>query len=59
MTPSPAPTPMERADELDVAARIARDQHDYVFALVLEQHAKLLRMQAQRDEAAPHYEVLQ
>lgn len=40
---------MERAQELDVAARIARDQHDYVFAQELANHAHLLRMQAQRD----------
>lgn len=50
MQPQMTPTTLERARELDVAARIARDQQDYVFALTLEQHAELLRIQAQQEE---------
>jgi len=45
MTPDPHPTPLERAAELDVAAKIAYDKQDYVFAQELAQHAHLLRMQ--------------
>ena len=59
MQPSPEPTLLERAEEFDVAARIAYDKQDFVFAKQLADHAHMLRMQAQRDEAAPHYEVLQ
>lgn len=45
MTPEPHPTPLERAEALDVAAKIAYDKQDYVFAQELAQHAHLLRMQ--------------
>lgn len=44
MTPDPKPTPQERADELDVAAKIAYDKADFVFAKQLADHAHLLRM---------------
>ena len=49
MTPDPKPTLIERADELDVAARIAYDKQDYVFAKQLADHAHLLRMQEKRE----------
>ena len=44
MQPSPVKTPLERAEDFDVAAKIAYDRHDYVFASTLAQHAHLLRM---------------
>ena len=49
MTPDPSKTPLERAEEMDVAARIAYDKHDYVFAEQLAMHAHLLRMAAQEE----------
>lgn len=49
MTPDPKPTPIERADELDVAAKIAYDKQDYVFAKQLSDHAHMLRMQEKRE----------
>jgi hypothetical protein len=56
VTPDPQPTLLERADELDVAARIAYDKHDYVFAKQLADHAHLLRMQEKQEvrDAAIH-----
>lgn len=48
MTPDPHPTNLERAAELDVAAKIAYDKQDYVFAQELAQHAHLLRMEHQK-----------
>ena len=39
MNPTPHKTPLERAAELDVAAKIAYDKQDYVFAQELAQHA--------------------
>lgn len=50
MNPNPHPTKAERAEELDVAAKIAYDKQDYVFAMELSQHAHLLRMQDQQDK---------
>lgn len=50
MNPNPHPTLLERAAELDVAAKIAYDKQDYVFAQDLAQHAHLLRMQAQQED---------
>lgn len=49
MTPDPKPTVMERADELDVAAKIAYDKADFVFAKQLADHAYMLRMQEKRE----------
>ena len=49
MTPDPKPTPIERADELDVAAKIAYDKQDYVFAKQLSDHAHLLRMKEKQE----------
>lgn len=50
MQPSPEPTLLERADEFDVAASIARERQDFVFAKQLADHAQMLRMQVQQDE---------
>lgn len=49
MTPDPKPTPVERADELDVAAKIAYDKADFVFAKQLADHAHMLRMQEKQE----------
>ena len=49
MTPDPTKTLLERAEEMDVAARIAYDKHDYVFAEQLSMHAHLLRMEDQQE----------
>lgn len=49
MTPDPTKTLLERAEEMDVAARIAYDKHDYVFAEQLAMHAHLLRMEDQQE----------
>ena len=49
MNPNPHPTKAERAEELDVAAKIAYDKGDQAFALDLAQHAHLLRMQYQKE----------
>ena len=53
MTPDPAKTPLERAEEMDVAARIAYAKHDYCFAEQLSTHAHLLRM-ADQEERKKH-----
>ncbi len=45
MTPDPQPTLLERAEEFDIAARIAYDHGNYVFANTLSTHAHLLRME--------------
>lgn len=45
MTPDTPPTPEQRAEELDVAAKIARENGDLVFARECEQHAAHLRQQ--------------
>lgn len=50
MTPDPRKTPLELAEEFDVAARIAYDKQDYVFASTLAQHAHHLRMQAEKEK---------
>lgn len=50
MTPDPHPTNLERAAELDVAAKIAYDKQDYVFAQELAQHAHLLRMEDKHND---------
>ena len=50
MTPDPHPTVEERADALEVAAKIAHENHNPVFALELAQHAHHLRMQALQDQ---------
>lgn len=49
MNPTPHKTPLERAEDFDVAAKIAYDKQDYVFASTLAQHAHLLRMQYQKE----------
>lgn len=48
MTPEPK-TKAEQAEDFDVAAKIAYDKQDYVFASTLAQHAHLLRMQDQKE----------
>lgn len=50
MQPSPVKTPLERAEDFDVAAKIAYDKHDYVFAQELAQHAHHLRMEYEREQ---------
>ena len=50
MTPDPRPTPAEQAAELEVAAKIAHENGNHVFAQELAQHAHYLRMQAEQDE---------
>ena len=50
MTPDPHPTPAEQVAELDVAAKIAQDHSNPVFAQELAQHAHHLRMQALQDQ---------
>lgn len=45
----PGKTKLERAEEFDVAAKIAYDRQDYVFAQELSQHAHHLRMEYQRE----------
>jgi hypothetical protein len=47
MTPT-APTPDDRAAELDIAAKIARELGDYVFAKECESWAENLRMQEKK-----------
>ncbi len=49
MTPDPAKTALERAEEFDVAAKIAYDHGNYVFANTLSTHAHLLRMEDQEE----------
>lgn len=49
MTPDPHPTLAERAEELEVAAKIAHENGNHVFAQELAQHAHHLRMQEQQD----------
>lgn len=49
MRASPEKSKQERADEFDVAAKIAYDKQDYVFAQELAQHAHLLRMEYQQE----------
>ena len=49
MTPDPNKTALERAEEMDVAARIAYDRQDYCFAEQLALHAHLLRMEDQEE----------
>ena len=45
MTPAPHPTPEEQAAELEVAAKIAHDHGNHVFADELARKAHHLRMQ--------------
>lgn len=49
MTPDPTKTPLELADEFDVAARIAYDKNDYHTAEKFAMHAHLLRMEDQQE----------
>ena len=49
MTPTPHKTDLERAEELDIAAKIAYENSDLVFAKELAQCAHRLRMQEQQD----------
>lgn len=54
MNPTPEKTPLERAEELEVAAKIAHENQDHVFAQQLAMHAFHLRAQAQQEmEAQP------
>lgn len=49
MTPAPHKTKLERAEELEVAAKIAHENNDLVFSMELAQHAHHLRMEHQRE----------
>jgi len=49
MTPAPHKSKLERADELDVAAKIAHENSDHVFADELARHAHHLRMEDQQE----------
>ena len=49
MNPDPRKTPVELAEEFDIAARRAYNKQDYVFASELAQHAHHLRMKEQHD----------
>jgi hypothetical protein len=52
----PAPigmSPLERAQEYEVASRIANDRQDFVFAAELAQHAQHLRTLAQTPPKPP------
>ena len=51
MTPDPHPTLLERAEELEVAAKFAEGKHDYDFAKYCRHEAKTLREQAAAVEA--------
>ena len=49
MTPDPHKCKLERAEELEVAAKIAHENNDVVFSMELAQHANYLRMEHQRE----------
>lgn len=49
MNPTPHKTKLERAEELDVAAKFAHNKQDYAFAATLASHARLLREQDHKD----------
>ena len=51
MTPDPHPTLIERAEELETAAKFAEGTGDYVFAEYCTNEAKTLREQATAVEA--------
>ena len=56
MNPNPHKTLLERAEEFDIAAKVAFDKHDIEFEKELSNHAFLLRMQAkERNEPTFHY----
>ena len=48
MTPDPAKTNLELAEEFDVAAGVAQANHDFVFAATLTRHAHHLRIEHER-----------
>ena len=52
MNPMPEKTPLERAEELEVAAKIATDNQDHAFAAECRSHAHHLRAQAQQEKEA-------
>jgi hypothetical protein len=49
MMPTQHKTLLERAEDLDVAAKIAHENQDHVFAQQLAQHAHHLRMEHQQE----------
>ena len=49
MTPDPHKCKLARAEELEVAAKIAHENNDLVFSMELAQHAHHLRMEYQRE----------
>ena len=49
MTPDPHKCKLARAEELEVAPKIAHENNDLVFSMELAQHAHHLRMQHQRE----------
>lgn len=50
MTPDPHKCKLERAEELEVAAKIAHENNDVVFSMELAQHAHYLRMEHEREQ---------
>lgn len=49
MTPDPHKCKLARAEELEVAAKIAHENNDHVFAAELSRHAHHLRMDHERE----------
>ena len=49
MNPSPAKTPVELAEEFEVAAKIAHENGNHVSAQELAKHAHNLRMQHEQE----------
>ena len=49
MTPDTHKCKLARAEELEVAAKIAHENNDLVFSMELAQHAHHLRMEYQRE----------
>lgn len=54
MQPTPEKTKLERAEELDVAAKIAHENQDHVFAAECCRHAHHLRMQHLQETQHDH-----
>lgn len=50
MNPSPTKTPVELAEEFEVAAKIAHENANPVFGMELAQHAHYLRMQSEQEQ---------
>ena len=50
MTPEPHPTKLERAEELEIAAKISYNKGDVVFAKEQSDYAHYLRMQYEQEK---------